>query len=273
MIEIIKFILYLITVIFVVFNILDNVLIESIKARYSYVPGKFSKFGKAINFLQWTIVVTSLMMFPFNVRYIFSEKLSSSNNSGNSLINNTAFISTFLLVLNVIITIWLYYSIKKMLISKLEKSERELHDSSMINLFGIKLSIKIDNKVDFKNIKLKLLRFNTVSSYINVGLYVLVTGYFTWILRNELDKYSEGVLIFASMLIISSIISIISSSINKSADEIRTNKKYIFICGDNDSIITDLYLDYKDDYLIIKNGQEIFIPKSTVKRKVVRHIK
>lgn len=272
MIEIIKFILYLITVIFVAFNILDNLLMKSIKARYSYVPGKFSNFGKAINFLRWTIIVTSLIIFPFDVIYLFSGKLNCSNNNSNPLINNIVFISTFLLFLNMIITIWLYCEIKKMFISKLEKNEGESQGNSTINLFIIKLNIKTNNKIDFTKIKLKLLSFNTVISYINVGAYILVTSCFTWICRYELDKYSEGLLTFASMLIISSIISIISSSINKSADEIRNNKKYIFICGENDSIKTDLYLDYKDEYLIIKNGYEIFIPKSTVKRKVVRHM-
>lgn len=41
MIEIIKFIFYILSTGFVVFNILDNILIESIKDRYSKVPGKF----------------------------------------------------------------------------------------------------------------------------------------------------------------------------------------------------------------------------------------
>lgn len=245
---------------------------ESIKARYSYVPGKFSKFGKAINFLRWTITVTLVIIFPFDVIYLFSVNLSSSNNV-NTLINIIVVISLILLFLNVFMTICLYCEIKRMLIRKLEKTEDESYGNSIIKLFVNKLNIKTNNKINFTKIKLKLLSFNTVISYINVVLYILVTGYLTWIFRSELDKYSEGLLTLASMLTISSIIAILSSSINKSADEIRINKKYIFICGDNDSIITALYLDYKDDYLIIKNGQEIFIPKSTVKRKVVRHIK
>ena len=37
MIEIIKFILYLIPIVFVAFNILDNILMESIKSKYSYI--------------------------------------------------------------------------------------------------------------------------------------------------------------------------------------------------------------------------------------------
>ena len=74
------------------------------------------------------------------------------------------------------------------------------------------------------------------------------------------------------LLAISSIISIVSSSTNKISDEIRANnKEYIFIYGDNESIKTTLYLEYNDEYLLIKDGYEIFIPKSTIKRKVVRY--
>ena len=52
MIEIIKFVFYILSTGFVVFNILDNILIESIKDRYSKVPGKFSNFGKVMCFLR-----------------------------------------------------------------------------------------------------------------------------------------------------------------------------------------------------------------------------
>lgn len=270
MIEIIKFILYLIPIIFVAFNILDNILMESIKSKYSYIPGKFSKFGKVINFSKWTIIVISFIILTFDIIYFFSGKLSFSNGSENILINRIAFISTFLLVLNMVLTIWSYYKIKEMFIEKLEKGKNinGSDNKCTINLFGIKFNFEID----IRKIKLKLVNFNTVTSYVNVGVYTIVTTYFAWICRNELYKYRDGLLLFVYLLAISSIISIVSSSTNKIADEIRANnKEYIFIYGDNESIKTTLYLEYNDEYLLIKDGYEIFIPKSTIKRKVVRY--
>ncbi len=74
------------------------------------------------------------------------------------------------------------------------------------------------------------------------------------------------------LLIVNILASSILSSLKKALKEVMDNKEYIFNYGENEYIKTKLYLDYKDEYLIIKDGYEIFIPKSNVKRKIVRTI-
>uniref|UniRef100_UPI0039E9C157 hypothetical protein n=1 Tax=Clostridium perfringens TaxID=1502 RepID=UPI0039E9C157 len=73
MIEIIKFIFYILSTGFVVFNILDNILIESIKDRYSKVPGMFSNFGKVICFLRVIFIVMIIVEYILSLITLFNR--------------------------------------------------------------------------------------------------------------------------------------------------------------------------------------------------------
>ena len=117
----------------------------------------------------------------------------------------------------------------------------------------------------YKNVN----KANLISTILS-GIYLLVIIHL--ILQGGLFKDMGVFFNLLILLIVNILASSILASLKKALKEIIDNKEYIFNYGENEYIKTKLYLDYKDEYLIIKDGYEIFIPKSNVKRKIVRTI-
>ncbi|HII4514154.1 TPA: hypothetical protein ACY4SI_001361 [Clostridium perfringens] len=265
MIEIIKFIFYILSTGFVVFNILDNILIESIKDRYSKVPGKFSNFGKVICFLRVIFIVMIIVEYILSLITLFNRHFKVQYTC------NIYFVIAFAIFLEVFLIMYYtfinYFKVKSIFINALEGNEKA-DDKNLINMLFPKneeVSIeKWESKI-YKNIN----RANLISTTLS-GIYLLVIIHL--ILQGDLFNDMNLFSILLILLIANVVASSILASLKKALQEVIDNKEYIFNYGENEYIKTKLYLDYKDEYLIIKDGYEIFIPKSNVKRKVVRTI-
>ncbi|PVE17053.1 hypothetical protein DDA98_04180 [Clostridium perfringens] len=272
MIKNIQFIFYLLSTTFIVINTLDNVFMESIKSKYSYIPGKFSNFGKVINFLKMSIIIIAIILMPFYWGLVFTGKLNPSNSengSSNIIISIFTIIFIILFALNLFLTPWYYSKVKIMFINTLEGKKNDKLNSFKISFFGIEIQFK-QGKKDYTY---KMVNFNTTISYINLAIYIIFITGIVLVTKGNVFKEAETLATFSYFLIIGLMMSIVNSSVKKALEEIKANKEYIFIYGEDNSIVTKLYLDFKEEYLLMKEGYEIFIPKNTIKRKVVRYIK
>ncbi|EIL8446969.1 hypothetical protein GNF78_05425 [Clostridium perfringens] len=265
MIEIIKFVFYILSTGFVVFNILDNILIESIKGRYSKVPGKFSNFGKIMDFLRDIFIAMIIIEYILSLITLFNGHLRVKHNG------NMYFFIALIICLEAFFIIFYtfikYFEVKSIFINALEGNEK-VDDKNLINrIFSRNEKVnkeEWENKI-YKNIK----RANLFSNICNsIYLIFIINSIF----KEDLFKYMDVFFNLLILLIVNILASSILSSLKKALQEVRDNKEYIFNYGENEYIKTKLYLDYKDEYLIIKDGYEIFIPKSNVKRKIVRTI-
>ena len=261
MIEIIKFIFYILSTGFVVFNILDNILIESIKGRYSKVPGKFSNFGKIMDFLRDIFIFMIIIEYILSLITLFDGHLKVKHNG------NIYFFIALIICLEAFFIIFYtfnkYLEVKSIFINALEGNEKA-DDKNLINKIFSRNKEEWKNKI-YKNIK----RANLFSNIFNsIYLVFIINSIF----KEDLFKYMDIFFNLLILLIVNILASSILSSLKKALQEVIDNKEYILNYGENEYIKTKLYLDYKDEYLIIKDGYEIFIPKSNVKRKVVRTI-
>ncbi|HFE9685715.1 TPA: hypothetical protein ACOTFP_001421 [Clostridium perfringens] len=260
MIEIIKFIFYILSTGFVVFNILDNILIESIKDRYSKVPGKFSNFGKVMCFLRVIFIVMIIIEYILSLITLFNGQFIVQYNC------NIYFVIAFAICLEafsiMFYTLIKYFEVKIIFINSLE-GNKKVDDKNLINRIfsrNEKVSKEEWESKIYKNVN----KANLISTILS-GIYLLVI----------IHLILQGGDVFFNLLIlliVNIVASSILSSLKKALKEVMDNKEYIFNYGENEYIKTKLYLDYKDEYLIIKDGYEIFIPKSNVKRKIVRTI-
>ncbi|MDU7110793.1 MAG: hypothetical protein E6303_08320, partial [Clostridium perfringens] len=131
MIEIIKFIFYILSTGFVVFNILDNILIESIKDRYSKVPGKFSNFGKVICFLRVIFIVMIIVEYILSLITLFNRHFKVQYTC------NIYFVIAFAIFLEVFLIMYYafinYFKVKSIFINTLEGNEKA-DDKNLINM-------------------------------------------------------------------------------------------------------------------------------------------
>ncbi len=265
MIEIIKFVFYILSTGFVVFNILDNILIERIKDRYSKVPGKFSNFGKVMCFLRVIFIVMIIVEYILSLITLFNGQFIVQYNC------NIYFVIAFAICLEAFFimfyTLIKYFEVKIIFINSLEGNEK-VDDKNLINRIfsrNEKASKEEWESKIYKNVN----KANLISTILS-GIYLLVIIHL--ILQGGLFKDMVVFFNLLILLIVNILASSILASLKKALKEIIDNKEYIFNYGENEYIKTKLYLDYKDEYLIIKDGYEIFIPKSNVKRKIVRTI-
>lgn len=253
MIKYIKFIFYIIPIIIIFLKSIDNIFIESIKMRYSDVPGKLSDFSIIINFLGKLLIGFEFM---FLIVYIFIFFIGDVNVTSDAIDINLSksslcgFVLAFLFILNICLTVNGYNKIR----------------FNYINLLEEKNYIKnLNNKVFITNICLSYFNSIIYVALVVIEIIVIASG-------EESANLAEKNIIFLSFISLGCIImAIISNSLKKALSEICEKKEYIFIYGDDQFIKTNLYLDFKDNYLIIKDGYEVFIPKNSIKRKIVKH--
>lgn len=285
MIEKIKFIFYLIPILGLYINILDNIFIEKIKSEYSYIPGKFSYYGKVINFLiniSICISVIFLFIFPYIILKDNHKKIVPLSDLKQFIWICFFIIFTLTLYMNVMLTLLKYFDIKtkfKILLGDIENKGKHKNKIFHKVLYVMNKYYECLSKV-FSFLKLNklyellynfLYRYNEQFSYTisAINIYAIL---YIFLIKSDIYVLEVKFFILYSFFINISV-SIINSSLRKILNEINSNKKYIFIFENNESIITNIYLDYKNDYMIIKSGQEIFIPKSSIKRKIVKYIK
>lgn len=264
MIKYIKFIFYIIPIIIIFLKSIDNIFIESIKMRYSDVPGKLSDFSIIISFLGRLLVALDFIFCVIYIVLFFAGSINLSSGATDVSLSKYSILGIVLVVIlmiNIYLTIIEYNIIRSKYINMLEE-KNDIQINKILNKYLLK---------DFGNKSLKL---NIILSYFNTAIYgLLLLVYIIDIINNGYNENSErGNMIFLSCILLGCLImSVISNSLKKALSEMNEKKEYIFIYEDDQSIKTKLYLDFKDKYLIIKEGYEIFIPKNIIKRKIVRH--
>lgn len=273
MIKYIKFIFYIIPIIIIFLKSIDNIFIESIKMKYSDVPGKLSDFSIIISFLGRLLVALDFIFFLVYIVLFFAGSINLSSGATDISLSKYSILGIVLvviLIINIYLTSRGYSIIRSKYINMLE----EKNDTNMLKEKNdIKIN-KVLNKYLLKDFGNKSLKLNIILSYFNTAIYgLLLVVYIIDVINNGYNENSErGNMIFLSCILLGCLImSVISNSLKKALSEMNEKKEYIFIYEDDQSIKTKLYLDFKDKYLIIKEGYEIFIPKNIIKRKIVRH--
>lgn len=273
MIKYIKFIFYIIPIIIIFLKSIDNIFIESIKMKYSDVPGKLSDFSIIISFLGRLLVALDFIFFLVYIVLFFAGSINLSSGAIDISLSKYSILGIVLvviLIINIYLTSRGYSIIRSKYINMLE----EKNDTNMLKEKNdIKIN-KVLNKYLLKDFGNKSLKLNIILSYFNTAIYgLLLVVYIIDVINNGYNENSErGNMIFLSCILLGCLImSVISNSLKKALSEMNEKKEYIFIYEDDQSIKTKLYLDFKDKYLIIKEGYEIFIPKNIIKRKIVRH--
>lgn len=272
MVENIKLIFYIIPILGVVIKVVDDLFIEVVKSKYNSIPGKMGAYSRIISFGGKLIIAIEVVAIGIFFINYFCRGRTIDNSSGeiitstawNGWISFIGYIFAFLLVSNMVMILSLFPKIKEQFIYVLENNElKDVNEYTGIKKYfkgikGIRLAIAINGGL----------------SYLNLAIYTMFLIAFYFSAKGDSEKLTASiysismVTIYVSFCILAAIL---SNSLKKAISDLMKENEYIFSCNNGQEYIkTKLYLDYKDDYLVIKNGYELWLPKGNTTRRIVK---
>lgn len=230
------------TMISVLIKVFNDLFIEVIKSRYRNVPGQQSIIECVLKWISAiTLVVDAIFVIFCSVRVIFSIINLFNKESVNNYIikftpvNMLGGIILLLLIFEFIAIVYVFLKFKDIFISKLEGSEE-------INIG-------------------KGYLYASVGSLIVAALFFLMyTLYIISTYENMSYRDLVGIL---SLWLHSLAVIVVSSNMIKIFWDINSKEKYCIYLR-NEIKSCNLYLEYKDYYMIYENYTEIYIRKSEV---------
>ena len=257
----------IVTIIGVLIKTLNNFFLDIIKNNFRIIPAKQNIYDTVIKAITYTLLcIEMIIAIPLIAGSIVNATKTESGSHEFTLLSLLMFIVVILFIYIIISTMLVGNYLSGCLIDIFNDNRvKEIKDTNNpISKIRVYLRDKV-HIINFINIVFSLV-YTSISCIIFVILWLNYMG-------TEPGTDINSFLTIGVILLLSFSMFIISNSVRPALEVIYNKYIYIIKTKSDISLVCNLYFEYDEHYLVLKNGEQTFISKQEIKEIQKKKVK